>query len=111
MGTLKAAVATKDGISINLHFGHTTCFWVYEVDSENCKLIDKREVEHYCHGQHGDQNAMQKILHTIKDCDAVFIAMVGDGPKQKLENINVTPVSDYAHEAIEESLLNYVSTL
>lgn len=104
---MKFAVATKDGISINLHFGHATAFWIYEVNSEQCSLIDKREVEHYCHGQHGDQSAMQKILHTIKDCDAVFVAMIGDGPKEKLKKISVDSIDNYGHEAIESSLLDY----
>jgi predicted Fe-Mo cluster-binding NifX family protein len=104
---LKLAVATKDGISINLHFGHATQFWVYEVTPEACTLLEQRDVEHYCHGQHGSKSAMEKILQTIKDCNGVFVAMIGDGPADKLKAIGVTAISDYAHEAVEESLVDY----
>lgn len=105
---MKIAVATKEGISINLHFGHASQFWIYDVDGDSCELIGKREVDHYCHGQHGDPSAMQKILHTIKDCDAVFVAMIGDGPREKLKKINVEAVDQYGHEAIDTSLLDYI---
>lgn len=104
---MKLAVASKDGISINLHFGHASCFYIYEVDGTECRLLDQREVEHYCHGQHGDQSAMQKILHTIKDCDGVMVAMIGDGPKEKLKAIGVEAIDQFAHEAIEASLISY----
>lgn len=105
---LKLAVATKDGMSINLHFGHATRFWVYEVTPDACKLLEQRDVDHYCHGQHGSQSAMQKILQTINDCHGVFVAMIGEGPTEKLKAIGVKAISDYAHEAVEASLLDYV---
>ncbi|GAB2191260.1 hypothetical protein MAH1_28680 [Sessilibacter sp. MAH1] len=104
---MKVAVASKDGISINLHFGHAKNFIIYDITDGQLQQIDNREVDHYCHGQHGDQSAMQKILHTIKDCQAVFVAKVGDGPAEKLANIGVTAVDNYAYEAVEESLIDY----
>lgn len=104
---LRIAVATKDGISTNLHFGHATSFWVYDVEANKPRLFEKRDVDHYCHGQHGDQSAMQKILHTINDCQAVFVAKIGDGPSEKLKAIGVEAVTDYAYEAITESLQAY----
>jgi hypothetical protein len=54
---------------------------------------------------------MQKILFTIQDCYAVFSAMIGDGPKNKLAAINVRSVSDYGHEEIQSALLNYAQSL
>jgi len=101
------AVASKDGISINQHFGHAKRFWIYQVQQESCTLLEEREVEHYCHGNSGSQSAMAMILETIRDCDAVFVAKIGDGPKEKLAAINVIAVDDYAHEAIKPSLLDY----
>lgn len=105
--SLRIAVATKDGISTNLNFGHAKSFWVYDVEGGTPKLFEKRDVDHYCHGQHGDQSAMQKILHTINDCQAVFVAKIGDGPTEKLAAIGVEAVDDYAYEAINDSLLAY----
>ncbi|MGI1670170.1 MAG: hypothetical protein K6L74_07585 [Neptuniibacter sp.] len=102
------AVASKDAISINLHFGHAKAFLIYKVTNDQCVFLHRREVEHYCHGNTGSQSAMEMILQTIDDCKAVFVAKIGDGPIEKLKNIGVQSVSDYAYEAIEESLLDYV---
>lgn len=105
--TLKLAVASKDGIAINLHFGHAREFWVFEVSEEECTLLERRSVDHYCHGQTGDRSAMQKILATINDCSAVLVAKVGDGPVAKLAAIGVSAIDDYAYLGIRDSLLDY----
>lgn len=105
--TGRVAVATKDGIAINLHFGHAKQFWIFQLADKAWELLEQREVDHYCHGQTGDQSAMQKILQTINDCEAVFVAKIGDGPVEKLKNIGVTAIDDYAYLGIEDSLLAY----
>ncbi|GAB1260437.1 NifB/NifX family molybdenum-iron cluster-binding protein [Aurantivibrio plasticivorans] len=108
---MKVAVASKDGISINLHFGHAKEFWVYELGEAAPVLIERREVDYYCHGQHGSQTAMQKILETIKDCSAVFSAKIGDGPIAKLEAIRVQSVDDFAYLGVEDSLAEFSQTV
>jgi len=103
----RLAVATKDGISINLHFGHAKEFWIYEKAGDEIQFLEKRLVDHYCHGQHGDQSAMQKILITIADCEAVFVAKVGDGPIAKLRAVGVEAVAEFAYESIMDALRQY----
>lgn len=105
--TMKVAVASKEGLAINEHFGHAKQFWIYELDGSECRLLEKREVEHYCLGNHSSKTAMAKILTTIADCRAVFVAKIGEGPTEKLQAIGVVAVADYAYEAIEDSLLDY----
>lgn len=107
----KVAVASKDGIAINLHFGHAKEFWIYELSDRGSQLIERREVDHYCHGQTGDQSAMSKILLTIGDCSAVFVAKIGDGPVAKLKAIGVTSVDDYAYLGVTDSLLDYARSV
>jgi predicted Fe-Mo cluster-binding NifX family protein len=97
----KLAVASKKGLAISEHFGHAKQFWIYAVTPQRCELLEKREVEHYCLGNHSSKTAMAKILETIKDCKAVFVAKIGDGPIEKLAAIGVQAVADYAYEAIE----------
>ena len=105
---VKLAVASKDGVSISEHFGHAKRFWIYHVGEDSCELMEQREVEHYCLGNSSSQSAMSKILQTINDCYAVFVAKIGDGPTEKLAKIGVKSVSYYAYEAIDESLVDYV---
>lgn len=104
----KVAVASKDGIAVNLHFGHAHTFWIYQRQGSHYQFLEKRDVDQYCLGHFGDQQAMQKILTTVKDCKAVFSAKIGDSPAKKLENIGVQSVSDYAYESIEEALAQYL---
>lgn len=106
---MKLAVASKEGMGISEHFGHAKQFWIYEVSDGACDLLEKRQVEHYCLGQQSSKTAMAGILETVKDCQAVFVAKIGDGPTEKLAAIGVQAVSDYAYEAIEASLLDYAA--
>ncbi|MBS4052629.1 MAG: dinitrogenase iron-molybdenum cofactor biosynthesis protein [Methylomonas sp.] len=106
---LLLAVASKEGMAISEHFGHAKQFHIYTAYPDRCRFIETRQVAHYCLGQHADQSAMAGILEAIKDCHAVFVAKIGDGPTEKLNNIGVRAVGQYAHEAIEASLLDYVS--
>lgn len=108
---LKLAVATKEGMAISEHFGHAKQFHIYAAYPDRCQLLETRQVAHYCLGQHSDQSAMTGILEAIKDCHAVFVAKIGDGPTEKLHKIGVRAVGHYAYEAIEASLLDYVEQL
>ena len=101
------AVASKEGLAISEHFGHAKKFFVYEVDTAGCQLLESREVSHYCLGGHSDKSALSGIMETIKDCSAVFVAKIGDGPTEKLEKVGITAVADYAWEEIEPSLVDY----
>lgn len=101
------AVASESGVAIDQHFGHAKRFHIYRLDENGYNLEESREVDHYCHGQHGDQSAMQKILHTIADCQAVFVAKIGDGPMEKLAARGIKAVSDYSWEEINTVFPQY----
>jgi len=104
---IRVAVATKEGLAVNEHFGHAKTFHVYDLTPDSCRLVGQRRVRHYCLGGSSDKTAMADILETIKDCAAVFVAKIGDGPTEKLAARNITAVPDYAWEAIEPAVLDY----
>jgi len=108
-GALRLAVATKDGVAISQHFGHAKLFYIYDVGNNLCRLVEQRQVDHYCLGGHSDKSALAGILETISDCDAVFVAKIGDGPTGKLQARGIEAVADYAWEEIEASLLKYAA--
>ena len=109
--SMKVAVATKEGTAVSEHFGHAKRFAVYVVTPDSVCLLEEREVAHYCLGGEGNASAMPGILAAIRDCAAVFVAKIGDGPTEKLRAIGVVAVSDYAWEPIEASLLDYARRL
>jgi predicted Fe-Mo cluster-binding NifX family protein len=104
---IRVAVATKEGVMVSEHFGHAKNFQIYELSVDSCRLLEQRQVRHYCLGGSSDKTAMAEILETIEDCDAVFVAKVGDGPTEKLAARGITAVSEYAWEEIESSLQDY----
>lgn len=104
----RVAVASAEGKAVSQHFGHARSFLVYDLSADGIQGPEARDVEHYCHGGHGDQSAMQKILATIADCDAVLVAKVGDGPKDKLAAIGVEAIDRYAWEEIIPSLQDFM---
>lgn len=106
---IRVAVATKDGLAVSEHFGHAKQFSIYDVSPDGCDLVELREVSHYCLGGTSDRSAMPGILEAIKDCKAVFVARIGDGPTDKLNARGIEAVSDYAWEEIEPSLLDYIN--
>lgn len=106
---LRVAVASKDGIAISEHFGHAKKFYIYDVSVDSCQLLEEREVKHYCLGGHSDKSALPDILETIKDCSAVFVAKIGDGPTEKLHARGIQAITDYTWEEIGPSLIKYAS--
>ncbi|WP_150051493.1 MULTISPECIES: NifB/NifX family molybdenum-iron cluster-binding protein [Methylomonas] len=105
--SLKFAVASKDKIAINEHFGHAKHFHIYSIHDDRCHYLETRDVANYCLGQTADESAMPAILASIKDCHSVFVAKIGDGPTEKVNAIGVQAVAEYAYMAIEESLMTH----
>jgi predicted Fe-Mo cluster-binding NifX family protein len=105
--TLRVAVATKDGVAINEHFGHAKSFYIYDVTAHSVNHIETREVPHYCLGGHSDKAALPSILETIADCKAVLVAKIGDGPTEKLQARGIEAVSQYTWEEVIPSLRDY----
>jgi len=106
---LRLAVASKEGIAITEHFGHAKQFRIYDVQDDICTFLEQRRVDHYCLGGYSDRSALSGILEAVSDCQAVFVAKIGDGPTEKLNARGVEAVSEYAYEEIIPSLLEYAS--
>ena len=109
-GTLRVAVASKEGKAISEHFGHAKLFYIYDVDENNCTYIEKRDVNHYCMGGSSDKSALAGILETVSDCQTVFVAKIGDGPTDKLAARGIEAVAEYAWEEIEPALIDYAAS-
>lgn len=103
-GGILVAVATKGDNQINEHFGHADEFKIYRVDAEGVRFVEVRVVEHYCQGGYGDEDKREVILRALADCKALFVARVGDGPKEKLRGAGIEPVDAYPYGAIEPSI-------
>ncbi len=99
------AVATKGGGLINQHFGHAKEFQVYEVDGKQVQFIGHRKIDHYCQGGYGETATLENIIEAIADCKAVFVAKIGECPKEKLHAAGIQTVE--AYDVIDKVALEY----
>ena len=77
---MKAAVASDDGIHINLHFGHCESFYIYEITETEARLCDVRKTERFCtkESNHGTHNGvMEKFLLMLMDCKMILCESIG----------------------------------
>lgn len=88
---LRFAIATRSGMTIDMHFGQAEEFCIYEYRNDSVMFLEKRNVDKYCSGKdfcEGD-NKIEKIVKTISDCDGVISLRIGEEPKKKLKESNI----------------------
>jgi len=88
------AVASKDGVEINQHFGHVERFLIYEVEGDSVRLVEERPVERYCRFDPDHplrSHTLKDTADALKGCRAVVCAMIGEAPKLELERLGVEP--------------------
>jgi nitrogen fixation protein NifB len=102
--SLLVAVATRGEDRINQHFGHANEFQIFEVDGKGPRFIGHRRVDHYCQGGYGEEDAMATVLAALNDCHAVFVAKIGNCPREALRAAGIEIVDTYAHQPIDSAL-------
>lgn len=94
----KIAVATSDGEKIDLHFGETEFFYIYEIDEKKIKFLQKRAVlndskENAAAGG-GCCREMSAKVNTIKDCRGVLALKIGFNAQKMLSTLNISVFDD-----------------
>ena len=86
MQTIKVAVASTDGKSVNAHFGKTERFSIYSMGPEMAHIED-RPCEKLSTGDpdHAfDASKFNRIAEVLKDCQKVYVADIGTVPAKEL---------------------------
>ena len=81
MAKYKVAVATNDGVNVNVHFGHAAAFDIYEVDDVSGKF-EKVEVR-------VEHSSMFAAAKNLADLDYVLCQQLGPQAIQSLARFNV----------------------
>jgi predicted Fe-Mo cluster-binding NifX family protein len=84
----KIAFASTDGIIIDQHFGMADMFYIYEIKDKIFSLIERRRFARSSQRCHNDEN-FEKAYQTLKDCDAVFSAKIGQSAANYLIKKNI----------------------
>lgn len=99
--TLLVAVASKDGGTVDQHFGQIDELHVYEMDPGGARLVERRNVDDYVDES---DNRREATIRALKGCMALFVAKIGDTPREQLRAANVVAVDGYAGQPVETSI-------
>jgi predicted Fe-Mo cluster-binding NifX family protein len=90
----RVAFASSDGSFIDFHYGRATIFFIYEIGAgrgdkvlrQASRYVEKR----HCYRIPGQGEIMRSVAHRreelekvaelLKDCDAIFVAKIGETP-------------------------------
>lgn len=102
----KIAVASKHGRLIDQHFGHASQFAIYQGNGEGFELVETRSAEKYCAGveECDSEEARERIIHALQDCDAVLTMRIGYHAKERLLKHGIISVESC--DSVENAL-NY----
>lgn len=83
----RIAVASKNGLMVDQHFGYAEQFAIYQGDGDRYELVENRRIEKYCLGMEQcdeEESRRDQIINTLKDCDAVLSMRIGYHAKKRL---------------------------
>lgn len=93
------AVASKNGMLVDQHFGHARVFYLYESDGRTVRFIEKRAVTNYCTGAEDciddKEPVMERILESVSDCSGVLALRIGNTPARKLKSRGIDVITTY----------------
>ncbi|HLA26632.1 MAG TPA: NifB/NifX family molybdenum-iron cluster-binding protein [Syntrophales bacterium] len=112
---IKVAVATtvSSGL-VDLHFGHTNLFSIYEVNPDTLyiQFLEKRTVrEGYCKGPEcdlpeGQEDLLKNIVDLLRDCKFLLTRRIGTVPAKSLKEAGITTIesADTIESAIKMAI-------
>lgn len=102
--TLRIAVASKDDIRIDQHFGHADSFLVYDVSADGATPLGRREIAAHAEGEDEDEDPRQTILRMLADCKVLLVAKIGPNPQEQLAGVGIEASDMLAGKPIETAL-------
>ena len=106
------AVASKNGMHIDQHFGHVKEWYIYDYKNDSVSYIEKRKIGQYCEGSDAcddKENKINAIIETIADCNGVVAMRIGESPRKQLDKKNIAVVVTY--DRIEDAVLKAAHSL
>jgi nitrogen fixation protein NifB len=100
------AVATNEGLLVNLHLGEASSLYIFEQSPKGFKFVEERQTP--AHGT-GDQRWVN-MARLLKDCRALLVSGVGENPKTILNSckVHVIEMTGLIDEGLEGVFTNRV---
>jgi nitrogen fixation protein NifX len=87
--TYRIAIASKDGESVDQHFGQAKNLLIYEIDDNSVSFIEDREIELLSDEAAHSSGNMHIFAEALKDCSAVFVRRIGAQSAKYLHAHNI----------------------
>ena len=100
-GVIRMAVSTRDGTKVNLHFGATDTFFIYDVSADGATLVEKRSIASLAKDGEDVRDTACRIL---SDCKALLLEKVGVNPRAMLAAVGVEAIESYKGELVATAL-------
>lgn len=84
------ALATSDGLEVDVHFGQASRFDVYRIQNSSFTFLESRVVKPLC--QHpGHNNArLEQAITVLSDCAVVVCAQIGPAAQNMVEGAGIS---------------------
>jgi lactoylglutathione lyase len=96
------AVASKDDVRIDQHFGHADSFLIFDVAADGIVPLGRREISAHAVGE--DEDPRETILRMLVDCKILLVAKIGPNPQQQLAAVGIEASDMLAGKPIETAL-------
>ncbi len=100
-GTLRVAVAGKEGGRVDKHFGAVEIFLIYDLSAVGHELIETRVIDQLALP---DEERRTTIVRILNDCRVLLIEKVGEAPKKLLSDAGIDAIDKFKGRDIEGAL-------
>lgn len=100
--SVQVAVASSDGIWVDLHFGHAHQFRIYAWNGTSFTLNETRSLRPGCNGGGHDAARLDAAADTVADCHAVLASRIGPGALDALLLRGLRPLAVFG--TVDENL-------
>jgi MoaA/NifB/PqqE/SkfB family radical SAM enzyme len=112
-GRLTMLVTSSDRRIINQHFGHADKFYVYQYEDGTIRLLEVRDVVHYCDGPRnctGEDEKIDQLIQATTGCDVILTMRIGLEPQRILEQQGKKVLTTYGFigESIQKAAHYYL---
>ncbi len=101
--SLRIAVASRDGTTVNLHFGQTQEFLVFDVTAGGAALIARRDIE--SNALSAGEDPRETVCRMLADCKVLLVAKIGPMPAEKLGAAGIDAIDAHAGKPVETALM------
>src|SRR5208282_53069 len=100
-GTLRVAVAGKEGGRVDKHFGAVEVFLIYDLSAVGHEMIEKRVIDSLALP---DEERRATIVRILRDCRVLLVEKVGEAPKKLLADAGIDAIDKFKGRDVDGAL-------